>query len=101
MPDSVMFAGSKGELNPFDLPGPTVERLPVRCGQVVRDHREVEREGQVLCKPCAGGAYFSDAREIIFPDMHWSPYASLENPEEILSHLFLEADRKAAARKLP
>ncbi len=59
---------------------PPAAKSPVaQCGQVVRDHREVERDGRILCKPCAGGAYFTEAREITFPEMNWSPYTS--NPE--------------------
>jgi formylmethanofuran dehydrogenase subunit E len=88
MPDSVMFRVQevKVELTPFDLPGPTRRKVTCsQCGQLVRDHREVEREGRILCKPCAGGAYFTEAREIIFPDMSWSPYTSKRplNPESL------------------
>ena len=77
MPDSVMFRVQevKVELTPFDLPGPTRRKVTCsQCGQVVRDHREMEINGRILCKPCAGGAYFTGAREITFPDMNWSPY---------------------------
>jgi formylmethanofuran dehydrogenase subunit E len=79
MPDSVMFRVQevKVELTPFDLPGPTRRKVTcARCGQVVRDHREVELSGRILCKPCAGGAYFSAVREVIWPEMNWSPYAT-------------------------
>jgi formylmethanofuran dehydrogenase subunit E len=78
MPDSVMFRVQevKLELTPFDLPGPTRRKVTCsQCGQVVRDHREVGRDGRMLCKPCAGGAYFTEAREITFPEMNWSPYS--------------------------
>jgi formylmethanofuran dehydrogenase subunit E len=101
MPDSVMFRVQEVnvELTSFDLPGPTRRKVTcARCGQVVRDHREVEQDGQMFCKPCAGGAYFSGAREILFPEMNWSPYAGLENLESTISHPLLEADRKKAAR---
>jgi formylmethanofuran dehydrogenase subunit E len=88
MPDSVMFRVQEVtvELTPFDLPGPTRRKVTCsQCGQMVRDHREVERDGQILCKPCAGGAYFTQAREISFPDMNWSPYISKRpaNPESL------------------
>jgi formylmethanofuran dehydrogenase subunit E len=79
MPDSVMFRVQevKVDLTLFDLPGPTRRKVICsQCGQVVRDHREVERERQILCKPSAGGAYFREAREVIFPDMNWSPYTT-------------------------
>ena len=79
MPDSVMFRVQevKVDLTPFDLPGPTRRKVTCsQCGQVVRDHREVRQNGFVYCQPCAGGAYFSGAREIILPEMNWSPYAN-------------------------
>ena len=75
------------ELTPFDLPGPTRRKVTCsQCGQVVRDHREVERDGRILCKPCAGGAYFTEAREITFPEMNWSPYTSTRplNPDSTI-----------------
>jgi formylmethanofuran dehydrogenase subunit E len=86
MPDSVMFRvlEVQVELTPFDLPGPTRRKVTCAvCGQVVRDHREVERDGRILCKPCAGTAYFSEVREVIWPEMNWSPYTGERphNPE--------------------
>ncbi len=88
MPDSVMFRVQevKVDLTPFDLPGPTRRKVTCsQCGQVVRDHREMELNGRILCKPCAGGAYFTESREITFPEMNWSPYISKRpaNPESL------------------
>lgn len=76
MPDSVLFRVQKVQVQvrDVDLPGPT--RLKVtctRCGQVVRDGRQVDKDGQTLCKPCAGNCYFSHAKEVTWPDMSWSP----------------------------
>jgi formylmethanofuran dehydrogenase subunit E len=65
MPDSVLFKVQKVKitLSEYDLPGPTRRKVSCsRCGQVVRDHKEVLIEGLPLCKPCANGAYFEDAR---------------------------------------
>lgn len=76
MPDSVLFRVQqvKVPLNEFDLPGPTRSKIPcTQCGQLVRDHREVVLDGITLCRPCAHGAYFKDAREITFADMNWAP----------------------------
>ncbi len=76
MPDSVLFKVQQVEvsINEFDLPGPTRRKVVCdQCGQVVRDHREVVREGRSLCKPCAENAYFSNAREVTWPDMNWTP----------------------------
>ncbi len=78
MPDAIMFRVQKVkvDLTPLDLPGPTRRKVTCcRCGQVVRDGREVVRDGQILCQPCAGGAYFFQPREIAFPRMDWSPFA--------------------------
>ena len=76
MPNSVLFRVQQVEVNlsEFDLPGPTRYKAAcTRCGQVVRDHREVVENGNALCRPCAQGAYFSNAREITWPDMNWAP----------------------------
>lgn len=76
MPDSVLFRVQKVRVpvRDVDLPGPT--RLKVtctRCGQVVRDGRHVDKDGRMICKPCAGNGYFSHAKEVTWPDMNWSP----------------------------
>ena len=39
----------------------------------MRDGREVVRDGGYVCRPCAEGAYFSNAREITWADMNWAP----------------------------
>jgi formylmethanofuran dehydrogenase subunit E len=56
------------------MPGPTrYKKACSRCGQVVRDHREVIEDGCAYCKPCADGVYFKNAKEITWPDMNWVP----------------------------
>jgi len=67
MPDSLLFRVQKVEVkvSEFDLPGPTRRKVECsRCGQVVRDHREVLLEGMTLCQPCAYGAYFLKIRDL-------------------------------------
>ena len=79
MPDSVLFRVQQVEvlLSDFDLPGPTRRKVSCsRCGQIVRDHREVVVNGANLCRPCAHGAYYNNAREITWPDMNWAPLSS-------------------------
>jgi formylmethanofuran dehydrogenase subunit E len=79
MPDSVLFRVEEVEvdISEYDLPGPTRRKVICdRCGQVVRDHREVVKNKQTLCKPCASGAYFRAANEISWPDMGWKPEES-------------------------
>ena len=76
MPDSVLFRVQEVRISVHeeDMPGPTRYKATcMRCGQVVRDRREVDRNGEILCRPCAEGAYFSQAREIAWPGMNWSP----------------------------
>ena len=76
MPDSVLFRVQQVDvsISEYDLPGPTRCKVACnQCGQVVRDHREVNRNGRMLCVPCAGGAYFENSREINWPDMNWAP----------------------------
>ncbi len=67
MPDSVLFRVQevRVEISDCDLPGPTRSKVVCsQCGQVVRDHRELIKDGRPFCRPCAGGAYFSSDREI-------------------------------------
>jgi formylmethanofuran dehydrogenase subunit E len=76
MPDSVLFRVQKVlvDMSEYDLPGPTRKKVSCsRCGQVIRDNRELVKNGDILCKPCAQGAYFSEAEEIIWPNMNWTP----------------------------
>jgi formylmethanofuran dehydrogenase subunit E len=76
MPDSVLFRVQEVEviLSEYDFPGPTRRKVTcARCGQVVRDHREIVKDGANLCKICAGNAYFRNAHEISWPDMNWTP----------------------------
>ena len=76
MPDSVLFRVQQVRVpvKDCDLPGPTrYKAICSRCGQVIRDRREVLVNGEVLCKPCAHGAYFKEAKEITWPEMNWTP----------------------------
>jgi formylmethanofuran dehydrogenase subunit E len=84
MPDSVLFRVQEVEvdLTPYDLPGPTRRKVAcARCGQVVRDHREVIQNGLALCRPCTGGAYFRAAKEITWDGMNWSPPPPIKEME--------------------
>jgi len=79
MPDSVLFRVQEVDvqLNEFDLPGPTRRKvLCHQCGQVVRDSREITKDGVPYCKPCAQGAYYTDPKEILWEDMNWSPVST-------------------------
>lgn len=82
IPDSVLFRVQRVSvaISDYDLPGPTRYKTTCRqCGQIVRDHREVVVDGRALCHPCADRAYFSDAQEIVWPDMNWFPRETGQN----------------------
>lgn len=47
-----------------DMPGPTQFKAVCQwCGTVVRDKKEVNRNGQVLCRPCAFGTYYTSLKK--------------------------------------
>lgn len=76
MPDSVLFRVQKVrvKIDDYDLPGPTRRKVACsRCGQVIRDAREIILEGSPVCKPCTDESYFSYAQEVTWPDMGWLP----------------------------
>lgn len=62
MPDSELFGvqSVRVHLEEWEMPGPAKRKtICARCGQVVRDGREVVMAGGAAwCRPCAGLAYF-------------------------------------------
>jgi formylmethanofuran dehydrogenase subunit E len=67
MPDNVLFRiwEVQARLNEFDMPGPTRYKTTCsRCGQVIRDHREIMENGKILCKPCTDASYFYHSKEL-------------------------------------
>jgi formylmethanofuran dehydrogenase subunit E len=67
MPLSVLFRVQKVKIPylEYDLPGPSKKKaVCVKCGQVVRDGKEITVNSQPYCQPCAHGAYFEDPVEI-------------------------------------
>lgn len=72
MPDRELFRVQKVSVpyTDFDLPGPTRKKVTCgRCGQVIRDNREVVIDNQICCRPCAHGAYFNNPVEIDLNDL--------------------------------
>jgi formylmethanofuran dehydrogenase subunit E len=62
MPDELLFDVQKVMVNlpEWEMPGPPRRHVVCsRCGQMVRDGREVLVDTIPLCRPCAGGAYFT------------------------------------------
>lgn len=53
------FQDVKVDIRDCDLPGRPIRRVQCgQCGDWVQDCREVEREGRILCRSCAGGRYY-------------------------------------------
>jgi formylmethanofuran dehydrogenase subunit E len=90
MPDCVLFQVQKVDVDigEFDMPGPTRRKVACsRCGQVVRDHREMLVDGQMYCQPCAKGAYYTNPREVTWSDMNWSPKAVFSKADKEVSRV--------------
>ncbi|MBN1907175.1 MAG: formylmethanofuran dehydrogenase [Deltaproteobacteria bacterium] len=67
MPESVLFRVQKVRIPCMEneMPGPTKKKATcVKCGQVVRDGKEIMKEGKPYCRPCASGAYFTDPVDV-------------------------------------
>jgi formylmethanofuran dehydrogenase subunit E len=65
MPDEALFSITPVDvdLRPEDLPGPPLHSCTcARCGETVLDGREVEAEGEILCRPCAAGRTYYRVR---------------------------------------
>ncbi len=61
MPDDVLFSVEPVivEVPVHDMPGPSRFKAQCeKCGQVVRDKKEVLLNRRVLCRPCAYGTYY-------------------------------------------
>lgn len=62
MPDDLLFDVQRVhvDLPEWEMPGPSRRHaICDNCGQVVRDGKEIQRDNQVLCRPCGGECYFS------------------------------------------
>ncbi len=62
MPLDLLFDVEEVEVDvpPWDMPGPTkFKAICENCGIVVRDKKEVIKDGKILCKACAYGAYYT------------------------------------------
>ncbi len=67
MPDEELFEVLEVEVRPsdFDLPGRPRRRVQcARCGAWVQDGRDVEKQGEILCRACAFGGYFRLLRKV-------------------------------------
>ncbi|MDT8377332.1 MAG: FmdE family protein [Desulfotignum sp.] len=63
-----------------DMPGPTrFKAVCQKCGQVVRDKREVMKNGKILCRPCAWGTYFQPVTEQGNQNGETQQYGGIQN----------------------
>ncbi|MFC1825487.1 FmdE family protein [Thermodesulfobacteriota bacterium] len=88
MPDCVLFRVQRVDvkLDDCDLPGPTrYKAVCNHCGQVIRDRREIVEMGEILCKPCTDRGYFTNAREVTWPGMNWTPEPSWGEDRKVLA----------------
>jgi formylmethanofuran dehydrogenase subunit E len=54
------FAWVRVHVAPEDLPGYKAPRaVCAQCGEAVSFRREIERDGRVLCRACAGERYYT------------------------------------------
>jgi formylmethanofuran dehydrogenase subunit E len=68
MPDEELFVVQEVLVNipDHDRPGRPVSRVYCAlCGEGVNDHREVQLNGQVLCRACAQGTYYQNVGQLI------------------------------------
>jgi formylmethanofuran dehydrogenase subunit E len=69
MPDEDLFElmEVKVKINPEDMPGRPLRRTKCdSCGEYIQDLREVYRDGEVLCRPCAYSGYYEHTVRDIF-----------------------------------
>lgn len=67
MPASDLFMAEAVtvDLKPEDLPGYHAGKVVCeKCGTMIRHRREVKKNGRVLCRVCAGGAYFKHIKPV-------------------------------------
>ena len=58
--DLFLFQKVKVDVRPEDLPGFKGERIVCsKCGEGINFHREVVRDGEVLCRSCGDGSYYA------------------------------------------
>jgi len=77
------------ELRPEDMPGRPLSRIACDdCGEHVQDGREVHRDGEILCKACAGADITRRSGRVRL----WSVMQKKHNGLDIRSKIWLETD---------
>lgn len=76
-------------IRPEDMPGRPLSRVKCEnCEEYVQDMREIRREGEVLCKPCADGGYYTPATDFLLPRVVQKSHNGLK----IKSKLWIEIE---------
>ena len=76
MPDAELFnvQNVRVEISKFDQPGHPLSRVRcAQCGEGINDGREIIRDGQVLCRACAGKAYYECLNDEMSVAQHLYP----------------------------
>ncbi|MFW2365951.1 MAG: FmdE family protein [Desulforhopalus sp.] len=79
MPDSLLFDVQQVQISlaETDMPGPPRRHtICDRCGQMIRDGKEVQAQCEVICRPCSDESYFT----VVEP--FWSPTGRNMSVEE-------------------
>ena len=66
MPDAELFNVQpvRVAISEFDQPGHPLRRVKcARCGEGINDGREIVRDGETICRACAGNAYYERVDE--------------------------------------
>jgi formylmethanofuran dehydrogenase subunit E len=58
----LMVRSVRVDIRPQDLPGVPLKSISCSsCGETIRDMREIYREGQAFCRPCAeNSSYYEE-----------------------------------------
>jgi len=63
-----VFQEVRVQLKDCDMPGRPIRRVQCgQCGEWVQDCRELERDGQTLCRSCAGDRYYQLVDDLAQP----------------------------------
>lgn len=72
MPDNLLFDVHQVEVSiaEGDMPGPPRHHATCdRCGQMVRDGKEIHIDQEIVCRPCSDKSYFKVIAPHDFPDV--------------------------------
>jgi formylmethanofuran dehydrogenase subunit E len=78
-------------MRPEDMPGKPLRRIRCSlCGEHVQDGREVDKGGEIVCRPCAGDGYYERTNRIFLSRVMQESH----NGIEIRSKVWLEREKE-------